>query len=516
MDSGHARGGDSGGGARASWVPHGRLSSEERRVKEGAGDFRNKPSAPASIALVALGAGVVAGLLLVGFPSGVNWLVVAAAVAAAVVSVAWRRALPANALTFGALSLALTATAVHTATEWQLVLNLIVALGLASLAVASARTWTEFLLGFGAAGWHTPAALAWLLRVRHRGPAGEAASVTLPLARGFVLGGFLLVVFGALFASADQAFAQVADRILAAADVRYDLLPARLMVAGAVGLFTAALASFTPALGVGRGGPTEWVAGLRAEFGEPRKRQLGRTEWITALSMLEALFVLFVVVQITVLFGGREHVLDTSEPTYAEYARSGFFQLVTGAALTLLELGFFARHAQRTRSHDLLLLKILGGGLVALTPRRSGQRPQTTVALRGGLRLHTIEVGRSCRDSVARGDVRHRGRGRDPEQRSMDPTRSGRRLDAQPARLHPYTTRRFHRRTQRRAVPGDREDRPPLSGRSEPGRGARVSLRHELSEAEGLWSLNLARDTAREVLNNTPQSTSALQTCPYR
>ena len=336
-------------------------------MNEATGNSANKASAPAPIVFAALGAGSVAGLLLVGLPPGVNWLLVAAAVAAVVISVAWRRALSPNALTFGTLSLALTATAVHSATEWQLVLNLVVALGLASLAVASAQTWTEFLLGFGAAWWRSPGALAWLLRVRHRRPAGDVASAALRLARGFALGGFFLVLFGALFASADQAFAQLADRVLAVPDVGYDLLPARLVVAGTVALFAAALASFAPALGVGRGGPVEWVAGIRAELGERKRRRLGRTEWITALAMLDALFALFVVVQITVLFGGREHVLGTSELTYAEYARSGFFQLVSVAALTLLVLGFFARYAQRTRSHDVLLLKILGGVLVALT-----------------------------------------------------------------------------------------------------------------------------------------------------
>ena len=317
-------------------------------MNEAAGDSATKTSAPAPIALAALGAGAVAGLLLVGLPPGINWLLVAVAVAAAVVSVAWRRALSANTLTFGVLSLALAGTAVHTATEWQLGLNLLVALGLASLAVAPAHTWTEFVLGFGAAWWRAPGAIAWLLRVRHRRPEGDVASATLRLARGFALGGLLLVVFGTLFASADQAFAQLADRVLAVPDVSYDLLPARLVVAGTVALFAAALASFAPALGVGRGGPVEWVAGFGAELGERKRRRLGRTEWMTALVMLDALFALFVVVQITVLFGGREHVLGTSELTYAEYARSGFFQLVSVAGLTLLVLGFFARYAQRT------------------------------------------------------------------------------------------------------------------------------------------------------------------------
>lgn len=492
------------------------------------GDSADKPSAPASVALTSLGAGTIAGLLLVGFPPGINWLLIAAAVAAAVVSVGWRRALSANALVFGGLSLALTATALHTATEWQLVLNLLVALGFASLAVAPARTWTEVFLGFGAAWWRSPAALAWLLRVFPRRPARDTASATLRLVRGLALGGFLLVVFGTLFASADQAFAQLADRVLAAPDLRYDLLPARLTVAGGVALFAAALASFNPALEVGRGGPPEWIASIRSELGEPKRRRLGRTEWVIALSMLDALFALFVVVQVTVLFGGREHVLATSNLTYAEYARSGFFQLVAVAALTLLVIGFFARYAQRTRPHDVLLLKILGGVLVALTLvvlASALKRLSLYEEVYGFTRLRLVVHAAILWLVALFGIV----------------TVAGIRTNARwvprtvvvvsAIGLLAFTLIRPDAFIAERNVERFREtgkvDLPYLSGLGpdavpalatlpEPERScALVSLRDELSESENLWSLNLARDTARGVLYNTPESTSAVQACPY-
>ena len=65
------------------------------------------------------------------------------------------------------------------------------------------------------------------------------------------------------------------------------------------------------------------VAGPRR--GAPR---LGRTEWRIALVALDALFAAFVVLQLTTLFGGDEHVLRTAGLTYAEYAREGFAQLM--------------------------------------------------------------------------------------------------------------------------------------------------------------------------------------------
>ena len=498
-------------------------------MNEVAGDSVNKTSAPAPIALAALGAGAIAGLLLVGLPPGVNWLLVAAAVAAVVVAAAGRRSPSTSGLTFGALSLALTATAVYSAAEWQLVLNTLAAVGLASLAVAPAHTWTEFLLGFGAAWWRAPGALAWLVRVRHRRPEGDVASATLRLARGFALGGFLLVVFGALFASADQAFAQLADRVLAVPDVRYDLLPARLVVAGTVALFAATLASFTPALGVGRGGPVEWVARIGAELGERKRRRLGHTEWITALAMLDMLFALFVVVQITVLFGGREHVLGTSELTYAEYARSGFFQLVSVAALTLLVLGFFARYAQRTRSRDVLLFKILGGVLVCLTVvvlasalKRLSLYEEVYGFTRLRLVVHAAILWLAAMFGiVCVAGIRPNARW---VPRAVVVVSALGMLAFTLIRPDAFIAERNVERFQETGkidlsyLSGLSPDAvPALATLREPERScALASLRYELAQSESPWSWNLARNTAREVLSKTPEGATALQNCPYR
>ena len=58
---------------------------------------------------------------------------------------------------------------------------------------------------------------------------------------------------------------------------------------------------------------------------------------------------------------------------------------------------------------------------------------------------------------------------------------------------------------------------PALARLPEPERScALVSLRYELIEPDSLWALNFARDTARETLSTTPESASALGTCPIR
>lgn len=49
---------------------------------------------------------------------------------------------------------------------------------------------------------------------------------------------------------------------------------------------------------------------------------------------VDAVFALFVTVQLFTLFGGRRHVLAEAGLTFAEYARSGFWQMLAAAILT--------------------------------------------------------------------------------------------------------------------------------------------------------------------------------------
>lgn len=144
------------------------------------------------------------------------------------------------------------------------------------------------------------------------------------------------------------------------------LVPLRLIVGGAATLFAGAIVSFAPrALGpqVSRVS----APGGRAALGGGSLRRLGRVEWMVALGLLDLLFAAFVMVQVTVLFGGRSHVLQTAGLTYAEYARSGFFQLLVAAGLTLLVLAGAIRWARRETAADTVALQVLCGILCALT-----------------------------------------------------------------------------------------------------------------------------------------------------
>src|SRR5436309_756968 len=65
------------------------------------------------------------------------------------------------------------------------------------------------------------------------------------------------------------------------------------------------------------------------------KVALGIIPVATALGLVDLLFLVFVVIQVRYLFGGAELIATATGLTYAEYARRGFFELVTASALVL-------------------------------------------------------------------------------------------------------------------------------------------------------------------------------------
>jgi hypothetical protein len=149
-----------------------------------------------------------------------------------------------------------------------------------------------------------------------------------------------------LFATADAAFAHMLDAIVPqeAAD--------RPVARAAAWLALVALGGAL--LQAGRADP--------ARGANPARHTLARVEWTVPLVLLVGLFAAFVALQLTALYGGNDYVLRTSGLTYAEYARSGFAQLIAAAALTLAVIAAAARWAGDERR-----LRILLGALCALT-----------------------------------------------------------------------------------------------------------------------------------------------------
>jgi len=160
------------------------------------------------------------------------------------------------------------------------------------------------------------------------------------------LAALLLAVFVPLFATADAAFAHLLDAMVPQESA--DRPVAR------IALWLTVVALGGALLRAGRTGP--------ARAGEPARRRLAGIEWAVPLALLVALFALFVALQLTALYGGNDYVVRTSGLTYADYARSGFAQLIAAAALTLAVIAAAARWATDGR-----LLRILVGALCALT-----------------------------------------------------------------------------------------------------------------------------------------------------
>jgi len=94
--------------------------------------------------------------------------------------------------------------------------------------------------------------------------------------------------------------------------------------------------------------------------------RLGATEMTVVLALLDLLFLAFVLVQLRYLFGGASLVEERTHLTYAEYARHGFFELVTVAALVLPLLLLADWVRTRGRAGRDRLFQVLAGALILL------------------------------------------------------------------------------------------------------------------------------------------------------
>ena len=322
-------------------------------------------SAPSStrrrwFALLAVTAGVVAALIVVDQEPGINIVIVGALMGAAVLILVNDRMTPVD-WAFAITAFVFLAMFAVRTSEWVLFLDLCAAAGLGSLAMSGGTTWAAIIKGGFA-----------VLRRLHRGlgpvlaPAREAwhgldRVAKAPLLRGTLMGLLLAVVFGALFASADRAFGQLAHDLFVP-DWDVGLIPARVLTAVITICFTGAYASVATVPSTERRwGWTSITSATR------ERRPLQIPEWAIPIGFLNVVFAAFVAVQITVLFGGRQHVLETAGLTYAEYARSGFFQLVVIAGLVLAVIASTVRFGDARAERDRTWMRWLLGVLCVLT-----------------------------------------------------------------------------------------------------------------------------------------------------
>ena len=301
-----------------------------------------------TVVLVAcLTVGVAGGWLLVGHRLGLGAAVVGVLVWAAAVPALVRRRAVGDLIT-AALSVALLAVVAFRDAGWVVGLCVATAAGAGAVAATASRSVPAVLMSGLSWAAGVVRAIPWFARgLATR--VGTRRGKVLAALRSVAVTVVLLVVFGVLLASADRVFASFLPR------VRLDLLPAQVVVGLLVALAAATLAQLALV-------PPGW-----SRLGVSPGRPARRGEWALPVLALDVMVLGFVLVQVSALLGGHRHVLETAGLTYAEYARSGFAQLVVVTVLTLLVVAVAARHAPRESARDRLLSRVALGVLCVAT-----------------------------------------------------------------------------------------------------------------------------------------------------
>jgi len=154
----------------------------------------------------------------------------------------------------------------------------------------------------------------------------------LPVMRGCLLALPVLAIFTCFLASADLIFADYLQDILHL-EFLSDLL--ELLWRGVIILGAAWVLAGGLAYALSRGRMSANENALEKAFGSLAQAiSLGFIEVTTVLISVNLLFLVFVWIQFTYLFGGQANV-TVEGYTYAEYARRGFFELLAVSVLTL-------------------------------------------------------------------------------------------------------------------------------------------------------------------------------------
>ncbi|MEW2441863.1 DUF4153 domain-containing protein [Micromonospora marina] len=309
-------------------------------------------AAPLAVLAAAVGSAVFVPLGRVGVGWFLGWLTLTLAVVLAVRSrtADLPRADKLIRAGWAVAALALIAVPAFRNAWWLVTFCVLGALGCATLAIIGGRLVRSILFGLVATPFAALRGLPWVRRHITASPQeATVRKVTVSVVATIVV----LVVFGSLLASADAAFSEALGSLVP--EINVGTVFGWLFLAVVGGLIAVA-ALYTLAA------PPDLSTVDRA--GE---RRLGLLEWAPAIGALTLLFAGFVVVQFTTLFGGQRHVQRVAGLSYAEYARSGFWQLLFVTLLTVAVLGGVSRWARRERPAERILLRVLLGLISALS-----------------------------------------------------------------------------------------------------------------------------------------------------
>lgn len=184
-------------------------------------------------------------------------------------------------------------------------------------------------------------AVAWIRPAIRRSPAPGRRNWA-PVLGGLAIGVPLVVVLGALLASADAVFASFVDVDLAASgSVAFRHVAAGL----AGGLAVAAMLRKASAT-------------ADPELSAPQR--LSATVGNIVLAGVAGVFALYAASRVLALTGTAERIATTRGLTWADYARSGFFQLLAVAAITLFVLLTVCGWCDRGDAAQTRVRKVVG------------------------------------------------------------------------------------------------------------------------------------------------------------
>lgn len=301
------------------------------------------------VLLGALTVGVLAAVVLPFRDLGLGTFVVVVAAGGALLA-ASRHRRDGFTLTCAALCLGLSAVVVVRDAEWIGLLCLFAGAGLCAIGLVRGHSVMSFVL----AGIAWPLAglrgLPWLGRtLRMVTGLGSGAA----LLRTVLWSALGLAVFALLFASADALFAEWVGALvpdLGSAD--FALRAFVVVGVGGIVLAGAYLALNPPGV----------------DHGERAPRSVAhRFEWLAPVLVVDAVFVVFLAAQATVIFGGHAYLERTTGVTYADYVHQGFGQLTVATALTLLVVWAAVRKAPRITPADRAWIRCSLGLLCTVT-----------------------------------------------------------------------------------------------------------------------------------------------------
>lgn len=178
----------------------------------------------------------------------------------------------------------------------------------------------------------------------------EQQAVISQIARGSLMAAPALFVFVILFSSADLVFQKY---VIQAFDIE---MPPEFVFRASIVFFAALVLT----------GAYSYVSTRSSSQGDAKGRKRIPFSLVEAgifLGSISGLFLLFIAIQFTYLFGGERNVIAGA--SYAEYARRGFFELLAVAVIMLLILWIIDKYLVIGDARGVQLFKMLSTILTA-------------------------------------------------------------------------------------------------------------------------------------------------------